>query len=245
MALKNDMIISGNWLFRWRSYLPLIMGLVVVAGLFHFQYFLGRHDLDLVWDLFSILISFSGLVVRILTIGFVPMGTSGRNTHQQEATVLNTTGMYSIVRHPLYLGNFIIWLGISIFLHEWWISCIFVLVFWLYYERIILAEEEFLQEKFGDDFTRWADRTPAFIPKFQNWQKPSLPFSWKYVLKKEYCGFYAIILIFTMLEIFGEYIIVHKFRFELSWIIFFSTGTAIYLLIRFLKKKTNVLSFSR
>ena len=239
------MILSGNWLFRWRSYLPLIMGLVVVAGLFHFSYFLGRHDLDLVWDLLSILISFTGLAVRIITVGHVPLGTSGRNTKQQEAEVLNTTGMYSIVRHPLYLGNFIIWFGISLFLHAWWISCIFVLVFWLYYERIILAEEEFLLEKFGGDFVSWANATPAFIPRFKSWKKSSLPFSWKFVLKKEYSGFYAIVFIFTLLEIAGEFLIQHKFKFELAWIIFFAGGTAIYLFIRLLKKKTKVLNCTR
>ncbi|MGB8874133.1 MAG: hypothetical protein WCC75_12145, partial [Desulfobaccales bacterium] len=45
--------------------------------------------------------------------GLPPRGTSGRNTQGQVAETLNTTGIYSLVRNPLYLGNFLIWLGLS------------------------------------------------------------------------------------------------------------------------------------
>ncbi|MGC9453013.1 MAG: methyltransferase family protein, partial [Oceanipulchritudo sp.] len=49
------------------------------------------------------------------------MGTSGRNTKQQVAYSLNTTGFYSVVRNPLYLGNFFMYLGIALFTHHWWL----------------------------------------------------------------------------------------------------------------------------
>ncbi len=56
-------------------------------------------------------ISFFGLALRVIVVGHAPYGTSGRNTREQVADTLNTTGMYSIVRHPLYLANYLIILG--------------------------------------------------------------------------------------------------------------------------------------
>ena len=101
-----------------------------------------------------------------MTVGYVPRGTSGRNTRKQVAEVLNTTGMYSVVRHPLYVGNFIMWLGISLFFHLWWFTLLIALIFWVYYEKIMYAEEAFLEEKFGEQFLALGRKNPAFYPSF-------------------------------------------------------------------------------
>ena len=53
-----------------------------------------------------------GFLFRAWAIGTTPAGTSGRNTKEQVAEVLNSTGIYSIVRHPLYVGNYFMWIGI-------------------------------------------------------------------------------------------------------------------------------------
>ena len=52
-------------------------------------------------------------MIRIYTVGTTPAGTSGRNRDKQIAEKLNKTGVYSIIRHPLYLGNLLIWLGVA------------------------------------------------------------------------------------------------------------------------------------
>ena len=109
---------------------------------------------------------------------FTASHTSGRNTEGQVADSLNTTGMYSIVRNPLYLGNFLMILGVVLFLRIWWIPALYATLFALYYERIIFAEEMFLRDKFGQDYLAWASKTPAFFPKFALW-KPTASFSGK------------------------------------------------------------------
>jgi len=156
-------------------------------------------------------VSFAGFLIRCITIGYVPEGTSGRNTKQQRADRLNTTGMYSVVRHPLYLGNFLIILGMMMFTQVWWIVLISVLMFWIYYERIIFAEEEFLRKKFGNLFLEWAEKTPAFLPRIKKWQKPDLPFSFRTVLNREYTGFFIITSSFTLLEIIGDIMVEREF----------------------------------
>jgi protein-S-isoprenylcysteine O-methyltransferase Ste14 len=241
MALREEMEASGRWLFRWRSYLPLCMVVLFLVALRSFHYPYESHLLDEIWEMVCLGISLFGLGVRILTLGSVPSGTSGRNTRNQVAKVLNTTGMYSIVRHPLYLGNFFIWLGISLFIRSWWFTFLVVLLFWLYYERIMAAEEQFLRKKFGEEFSRWADNTPAFFPNFKKWRRTDLPFSFKNVLRREYSGFFGIIVAFTSLEILGELFLTGRFVIDRLWAVIFSVSLFIYLVLRMMKKHTKIL----
>jgi len=110
MALREDLEKQGNWLFRYRSYLPLLaipLFLVALRNSEQLERIFGR-SVEMIWGVVSVGISFLGLFIRCLVAGYAPRGTSGRNTKSQVAEVLNTTGMYSIVRNPLYLGNFLL-----------------------------------------------------------------------------------------------------------------------------------------
>ena len=243
MALREDIEKQGEFLFRWRSYLPLLAIPLFILALRHSEYFeriFGDFANDF-WEVFCVLVSFCGLVIRSLVAGYAPKGTSGRNTKGQLAETLNTTGMYSIVRNPLYLGNFVIVLGIFLFTEVWWFILIGVAGFLFYYERIIFAEEEFLRKKFGDVFLEWAKKTPAFLPRFKNWQKPALPFSFKTVLRREHSTFFAIVASFTFLDIAVDYFAEKKLEINVGWIIFFFVSLIIYLTLRILKKKTKLL----
>ena len=219
----------------------VFVGLFLVA-LTNFQYQVGDYLADNIWKLICLSISLSGLIFRMYTVGCTPKGTSGRNVTEQRANVLNTTGVYSLVRHPLYLGNFIIWFGIVLSVRLWWFMAVALLVFWLYYERIMFAEEEFLRNKFGDEFLKWSNRTPAFLPiKWKKWKKSDLPFSFKNALRREYSGFFAIISVFSVLELAEERIVKGEFTFDPMWVAIFTFGLVTYLTLLVFKKKTKLL----
>lgn len=241
MKLSKQFEESGNWLFRWRSYLPLFMMGLLILTMRYLKYPEHNHTLDQLWEVLCLAVALFGQGIRVFTVGYVPRGTSGRNTIGQKAAVLNTTGMYSIVRHPLYLSNFFMWLGVSMFIRVWWFSLIVALVFWLYYERIMFAEEIFLENKFGDTFSKWAETTPCFFPDLKKWKSPGLPFSLKTVIKREYSTFFAIISAFTVLEICGDVFSRGKLVFDLMWMILFAGSTLLYLTFLTLKKKTSLL----
>jgi protein-S-isoprenylcysteine O-methyltransferase Ste14 len=241
MALKEELERHGEWLFKWRSYLPLLILPVVLVALKDSEYLervYGEMADDL-WQGFCIILSFMGLIIRCITVGYVPKGTSGRNTKKQKAEILNTRGMCSIVRHPLYLGNFIIMLGISLFIQVWWLTLISVMAFWLYYERIMIVEEEFLRRKFGNVYVDWSEKTPAFLPRFRNWQKPELPFSFKAVVAREYTTLFIIIASFSFMDIAGD--IFAEGKLDLAWAAVFIAGFILYSTLRILKKKTKIL----
>jgi len=243
MAFREELEKQGKWLFRWRSYLPLLVLPIVFIALRNSEYLENAFGdtADRVYEGFCLTLSFTGLMIRCMTVGYIPRGTSGKNTKGQKAESLNITGMYSIVRHPLYVGNFFIFLGITLFLQVWWVSLMAVLTFFIYYERILFAEEEFLRNKFGELYLNWASKTPVFFPKVKNWQQPSLQFSVRAVLGREYSSFFAIIASFTFLEVAGDLVAESKLELDVSWIVFFSTGLIIYIVLRTLKKRTRIL----
>jgi protein-S-isoprenylcysteine O-methyltransferase Ste14 len=140
MSLRAEFEKAGSWLFCHRSLLALPTIPIIIAGLWSFRYLGNSRLLDEWWDAACLVTSYFGLAVRILTVGYVPRRTSGRNTKAQVANTLNTTGMYSLMRHPLYLGNYLAVLGLAMFFHTWWMALIITCIYVLYYERIILPK---------------------------------------------------------------------------------------------------------
>jgi len=237
MPLTDEFRRSGNWFFKWRSFLPLLTVALFLYALKSFEYPQHSEVLDNLWEKFCLTVSLLGLAVRVYTVGHTPRDTSGRNTRLQKAAFLNTTGMYSVTRHPLYLGNFLIWAGICLFVHSLFFCLAMILLFFLYYERIIFVEEEFLKEKFGEMFVEWAQKTPLIIPNFKNWQKPALAFSLKTALKREYTAFFLITTLFTILEFVSDLFYKGKWQFEWTWVLIFFFGLFTYVVLRTLKKK--------
>ncbi len=241
MKISEHFSHIGPFFFRWRGYLFLLLFPLILFSFIGFSYPLGSHTLDLLWEIGSFLISLLGLSVRVATAGTVPHGTSGRRTRNRKADVLNTTGMYSIIRHPLYLGNYLMALGAFLFPRTWFLPVIFSLAFILHYERVIFSEEEYLESKFGDEFRAWAAKIPIIIPRFNNYQRSKLSFSWKTALRREFYGLFGIIGMFFILEIIGDLIVNKKIIFDPFWTSLFIIGLVFFLTIEILKKKTHLL----
>ena len=167
MALQEEFEKTGAYFFRWRSYLPLIMAVFFILALVGYRTPFKNPGLNLAWDGFCLAVALLGEGIRCFTVGYVPRGTSGRNTKGQVADTLNTSGLYAVVRNPLYLGNFVIWFGLSLFMKLWWFTTLISLFFLIFYERIIFTEERFLREKFGDEFLQWAEQDPGHYSQLQ------------------------------------------------------------------------------
>lgn len=239
MALIEEQIKTGNWLFKHRSYLPIVLFILYYFGLIQ-----DVKSIDLFqnknWLIICFLVSLLGQFIRVITVAKVPMDTSGRNTKKQKAGSVNKLGIYSILRHPLYLGNYFMWLGMFLLVPILWVQIIFSLIYWLYYERIMIAEEEFLREKFGSEYTDWSEDVSAFIPSFKNYKKNTQSINFKNIIKREYTSFTAMIILFILLihinnwVCFGNWNLGYSSTLSLSIIIIF------YIIMRFFKKKTTV-----
>ncbi len=238
-GLVEEWARAGHWLFRWRSYLPLL----VLAALAALSFALppgtaGQLD---GWELAGMLVALAGLVLRAWTVGHAPAGTSGRGTRKLEAASLSTEGMYSVVRHPLYLGNLLIWAGVAATTGSPAAVAVTILVFWIYSERIMLAEERFLRERFGSAFNRWAARTPALLPAPRLWRPNRLPFSLLFALGRDHAALYAWVAATTALEVAETLGAGDGLDLAPFWGIYFGVGTVVYVVLWRLKKNSTLL----
>ncbi len=82
----------------------------------------------------------------------------------QEGQTLVTGGAYGLVRHPIYLGVLLIWLGLSLAflsLIAFVITAVYVGPSYLLYVR---SEERMMNEQFGDAYARYCQRVPMLLP---------------------------------------------------------------------------------
>lgn len=207
MALIQSFEKTGNTLFKYRGQIPALIFLLAIPIVWfsnqdlYMQLFVGqRHFLRILLTVAGIVVTILGLVLRAYTVSTTPKGTSGRNTDKQVADHLNTKGIYSVVRHPLYLANYLLWAGVLIFSMNLWAFLIVSLVYWIYYERIMFAEEAFLRNKFGQEFEEWAANVPAFLPNWDLYEKGDLEFSFKTFVRREYVTIFSAVFSFTVAD---------------------------------------------
>jgi protein-S-isoprenylcysteine O-methyltransferase Ste14 len=196
----------GQWLFQHRCFMPAFFALLFIPALNHFQFPQNSHLLQIYWELVCLGISLLGLAVRVMTVAYISEPSSGRELSTPKAEHLNTTGIYSLVRHPLYIGNLIIWLGVVSMMRLWWLSLAIILLSLGYHRLIIGAEESYLGNRFGQVYLEWAQKTPALIPSFRNWAPPEYPFSMAMVLRREYSGLFQVIAVFCFMNAALNYV---------------------------------------
>ncbi len=240
MALIHSFEKSGNFLFRKRGQIPVILFLLVIPVLYYTNPSMLSEITRISLTYVAILVSLCGFIIRAIAIGTTPKGTSGRNTNEQVAESLNRTGIYSTSRHPLYLGNYFMWIGIVIFTFNLYFVIIVSLAFWLYYERIMFAEERFLERKFGNEYLEWSKTVPAFFPFFRKYVKGEISFSLKSVLRREYSGILATVFSFAFIDHLREIFNTGEFEpFRLSSYVLVVT-ILVTLILRTLKHSTRI-----
>jgi len=235
MALIHSFEASGNMLFRYRGQIPTVLFILAIPVLYFTDYTKIPYTLSLFLTVVAIILSVAGFIIRAYATGTTPKGTSGRNTKEQVAEILNVSGIYSVVRHPLYLGNYLMWAGIVAFTFNLYFFLLVSLAFWLYYERIMFAEERFLERKFGNEYLEWSKKVPAFIPALTRFKKSTIPFSFKIILKREYSGIVATAFGFAFVDLLRMYFTQHIFEWQRISVYAVAVATVLSLVLRTLK----------
>lgn len=243
MALLHSFENSGNHLFKYRGQIPVVLFIFAIPVIYfsNYEWLTVNHTNYWILLAISAVLSIAGQVIRAIAIGTSSKDTSGRNRDKQIAEALNTKGIYSTVRHPLYLGNYFMWIGIVAFTGNIWYVITVSLAFWIYYERIMFAEERFLERKFGQDYLDWSLRVPAFLPSFKNYEKSSIPFSMKTVFRREYSGVTATIIGFLFVDILRNSFLEGAFVLHNYYLIVLAIALFITLFLRTLKHSTKIL----
>lgn len=237
---------QGEWLFRHRGSMGVVLLPFLSMALLWPGAPVDRMN-DAMVDRLTMLgmfVSLIGLAMRWLTVGFVPMETSGRNTREQRAATLNTDSAYSLVRHPLYLANGVVVAGLCIATGSVWFLLLTLALYALAIERIVAAEERYLAQLHGDLYGNWASKTPAFVPDFSRWRRPNLPLSGRTILRREYNGVLGVALAFLALEASRDLLIEHQplsawMRDDDIWLWIAGFAAASFVVLRTIKRRTR------
>lgn len=161
----------GNLLYRFRGWILGLMALalIVIPG--------APLDSSLYPSaVCSTLLLVASAILRIQTRRSIGEHTRG---YIHAADTLVTTGVYSRIRHPLYVSNTGIALA-AIFWHfgisftenysadrnqAYFTAMAFTLAICVFEFILSKMEDRFLQKKFGNQWQAWASVTPSFFPK--------------------------------------------------------------------------------
>lgn len=167
---------AGATLFRLRGSLPLPFLLVPLLAP-------GKQTAT-GWTVGALLI-LTGELVRLTGVAAAGTTTRRRSRGVQR---LVTYGIFSWVRNPLYVGNFLIWTGFVTGSGVLWFLPLAVALFAIEYSLIVRYEEGVLESFFGAEYLVYKQRTPRWIPRPPG--KPVTgPHDWGEALRSEISTF--------------------------------------------------------
>jgi protein-S-isoprenylcysteine O-methyltransferase Ste14 len=204
----------------------------IVAAPHHVQYQFDSSRTDLVWEIASVLMALIGLAARVYTVGVTAPRISDPARAGEQLRPLNTTGPYSIVRHPLYGANVIIALGFSLFPHVWVLPPLVFTLATVYYARKAQRSETGLRERFGSVFGRWAARVPPIIPRVSGYVRADRPFHAKAALRQEHARVAAILIAPVFIDFLEGLWETHRAVVDPLWTVVAVLGLALFALLR-------------
>ena len=232
--MKDWKLTLGNFLFRHRSFTPI--PLIVLVFILFKPMDLGKWNIIL--NLGGLLVSFFGEFIRVMAVGYSFAGTSGRESYLR-ADALNVTGIYSIVRNPLYIGNFFIFSGLVVVFSNPYAVLVFGIFLVVQYYFVILAEEDFLRGKYGEEYDTYCRRVKRIFPTFRDYRKNRNPFNPRKVIFKENDSVFNMLVMYLLVLLYKERFFLGTIGNALFYII--SGGVLIlgYIFVKVLKKRES------
>ena len=175
------MVALGNFFFRFRTTIsPFLLLLLLLPGRAVF-------DDPLTAALIGLAIAAVGQVIRATTIGFEYIVRGGRN-HRVYADGLVTKGLFQHTRNPMYVGKFLMVLGVGFASNRWPSLLAITFAYSFMYQCVTLAEEAYLRKKFGAAFDEYCRRVPRWLPRLAGLGETlaGSEFRWRRVLVKGY-----------------------------------------------------------
>jgi protein-S-isoprenylcysteine O-methyltransferase Ste14 len=228
------MIAIGNFLFRYRNGLfPLVYGLLV----FKSRPLISDYAVAV---LIGVLVAGTGQLLRALTIGLEYIVRGGRD-RRVYADHLVQGGVFAHCRNPLYVGNFLILLGLGLASNSVVFLSIAIPFFTFAYWAIIAAEENYLRNKFGAEFDDYCARVNRIVPDFSGFGQTiaGMHFNWRRLITAEYGSAYiwmAGITLVTLKNVWQTDSYQPGLPSVLTLCTLFFAITLSYALARFLKK---------
>ncbi len=234
------MIAIGNFFFKYRNFIFILFYLALFipsAPLFSENLFGKNYYLYPI--ITGLIITITGQLIRGATIGLAYIIRGGKEG-KPYAEGLVTEGIFNHCRNPLYVGNILMLLGVGILSNSLFYVAVMIPVFLFIYQAIVIAEENFLRNKFGKSFNNYCRRVNRWLPDLKGIGKTfsSMEFRWKRWILKEHttqfiwlCG--IILILFLKYPQLSNYSINQR---NTILFILLSLFLVVYAMVRYLKK---------
>ncbi len=227
------MVKIGNLFFRTRNF---------IFPIFYLFLFIPSSPIVINYKIVAIIgisITLLGQLIRMVTIGLVYVIRGGRK-RRIYAEGLVTDGLFSHCRNPMYVGNILMIIGLSIFSNSLLSVLILIPLFIFIYQSIVIAEEDFLKSKFKDGYKDYCFKVNRWIPRIRGINKTfnENEFKIKKIIYKEYNTTFVWTVGATLLLAYNNFKIKGDIQQDLvyyySTLIFLS---CFYLTTRYFKKR--------
>lgn len=167
---------AGDFLFRYRSFTPVPLALILV----------WQADISYPQLLPGLILMFIGEIIRLVAVRAAGKSTRTRKVGARE---LVSWGLYSHTRNPLYIGNLLLWVG-AVWMaggaYQSYLYGLILLFFAIQYALIIALEEGKLLELFGEEYQAYCAGVPRIIPRWKSFTGGTVQLhKWGYVLESE------------------------------------------------------------
>ena len=185
---------------------------------------------DRAWEVASVLIMLLGVGIRLYVAG---VGPPRGPAERESSSGLDTSGPYSVVRHPLRAATLIVVFGFSLFPHVGVQPPVVLALALAHSAYRIRRDEARLRERFGAAFDRWAARVPALVPRLSGPVPARRPFDWRVALRREHAWVAGILVAPFFLDIAEDSWSTHgQLIVDPMWAVTALLGLAALLLLR-------------
>ena len=189
------LITAGQFFFRHRSWTPIPFMLLLVLCTFR------QTERDLVTWLPGLLLIAAGEGTRLWGVAII--GKESRTRGSGVARIVSD-GPYASVRNPLYVGNFLLTLGMTFVSEVLWMVPVSAGLFFIQYVPIVAWEEQTLADRFGAPYAAYCRRVPRWIPRWRPRPigAPRPAYQWRAAFKSERSTFWAVavLLVFMVMK---------------------------------------------
>lgn len=236
-------IAVGNFFFRYRNALfPLV---IVVASLtLRPEVILQSWIVDRVLGLAGIVIALTGQAVRLITIGFDYIHRGGKDGKVYAGRLVRG-GIYGLTRNPMYLGNSLIAIGVTMLMGSP-LGYLIVIPFFLFvYQAIIAAEEAYLRDKFGAEYEDYEANVNRIVPSLSRIKESfaGMRFDWRRSIKKDIGTVVGLTIGLNILPVWRSYFLYDSGTTKLAairavWIVL--AITIVYLVLLKMKRSKRL-----
>lgn len=233
-----------HFLQRWQT--PILWGVFGIITFLYIRTELHLHDFiledtpnEIYYEMVALAVSLIGFAMR-LTAKICQAQIRPKNQGKRSIPPLCQRGVYATMRHPVYVGNFLLLLGPVLWTGNYAFILLFVALYWILYTEIVEGEEQQLRDHYGKDYEDWAQHTPAYCPRLTQFTSPKHGLFWRHILCKHIGILFLLLLVYSGFNILGELIESDDFSYYYSIISLCALTGVLYGFSWFIRRHKQV-----